>query len=121
LYQRGYAYCRQKKFELCEIDITEAISYGEDKAQLFGARAVARVALKKYPEAIQDISAALCHSIDEKWKAELLYLRAVAYQKNENLDLARQDWETALKCNFTKESLRIHKQLEESGFDCALI
>lgn len=107
LYLRSHAYGRLKKFDLCEIDISEAIKCGSDKVQFFGARAVARVGLKKYPEAIADITAAInSNSASEEWKAELLYIRGVAHRENNHPDMARQDWEAALKCTFTKEGLR---------------
>ncbi len=109
LYQRSYAYGRLKKFDLCESDISEAIECGskEDRVQLFGARGVARVALKKYPEAIEDLTTAMDINLaDEEWRAELLYCRGVAHRENKNLDEARQDWEAALKCTFKKEGLR---------------
>ncbi len=105
LYLRSHAYGRLKKFDLCEIDISEAIKCGSDKVQLFGARAVARVGLKKYPEAISDITTAM-DTTDEEWKAELLYIRGVAHRENNNLSMARQDWEAALRCTFKKEVLR---------------
>jgi tetratricopeptide (TPR) repeat protein len=109
LYLRSHVYGRLKKFDLCECDITNAIlcDSGEDRIQLFGARAVARVALKKYPEAIEDLTTAIdINPADEEWKAELLYIRGVAQRENKNPDLARQNWEAALKCNFKKEGLR---------------
>jgi tetratricopeptide (TPR) repeat protein len=109
LYQRSYAYGRLKKFELCERDISEAILCvsKEDGVQLFGARAVARVALKRYAEAIEDFTTAMgINPADEEWKAELLYGRGVAHRESKKPDLARLDWEKALKCTFKKKGLR---------------
>ena len=63
--------------------------------------------LKKYLEAIQDLTTAMIiNPSDEEWKAELLYIRGVAYRENNNPYMACQDWEAALKCTFTKEGLR---------------
>lgn len=107
LYLRSHAYGRLKQFDLCETDISEAIKCGPDKVQLLGARGVARVRLKKYPEAIADLTTAtIINPWDEEWKAELLYIRGVAHRENNNSVGARQDWEAALKCTFTKEGLR---------------
>lgn len=109
LYLRSYAHGRLKKFDLCESDITNAIECDsdEDRVQLFGARGVARMNLKRYPEAIEDLTTAMdINPADEEWKAELLYCRGIAHRENKTPNLARQDWEAALKCTFKKKGLR---------------
>jgi hypothetical protein len=68
---------------------------------------MARMGLKRYPEAIQDYSAAMCINLqDEEWKAQLLYYRGIAHVENKNPVGARIDWEAALKGTFTKVGLR---------------
>ncbi len=63
--------------------------------------------LKRYPEAIQDFTTAMCiHPEDEEWKALLLHGRGIAHRENKSPDQAHQDFEAALRCNFTKEGLR---------------
>jgi tetratricopeptide (TPR) repeat protein len=109
LFRRAIVYISQEQFQLAADDLTAAIKFypSKDLDQMVYMRALVYIELNRYPEAIEDFTKALeMHPDDENYTAHLLHERGGAHRTNNHPDLARQDFEAALKCNITKEGLR---------------
>jgi tetratricopeptide (TPR) repeat protein len=60
--------------------------------------------LGRYAEAIGDFTEAMeFHLLPTEPRAEILLQMGIAHRENNNLEQARREWETALKCEISPE------------------
>lgn len=107
LNYRAMVYSERNEYQLAVDDLTQAIDLQPEGAQQRCVRASVYLNLKRFPESIDDLTVALelCPN-DKEFQAEVLNLRGNVYQANQQPELARTDFKTALSYNPTKEGLR---------------